>query len=660
MDFFQAQDDARQRTRVLIALFAAAIVAIVVCIYIVVALVAGLGLRFEPGVFLAVVAGVALVVGGGSTYRTMQLRQGGPSVAAMLGGRAVDLATTDADERKLLNVVEEMAIASGVPVPAVFVLPEESINAFAAGYGIHDAAVAVTYGALRHLTRDELQGVIAHEFSHILNGDMRLNIRLIGLLHGLLVLVLVGRVLLRSGSNGSSSRRGKKGGGGAQIALVGLALVILGYIGVLFGKLIKAAASRQREFLADAAAVQFTRNPEGIAGALKKIGALGSGSRIRHPRAEELSHLYFASGLKSGFAGMFATHPPLEERIRRIDPSFDGSYAGVLDQAAVERVATESAAQRRAAAGPRVEPRTPLATMRSPMDLGALIAAVGALASEHLDFARQLVEGLPAELRSAAHSKDDAPALVFALLLAAESEADAKERDAVRSFGGDELLTKVDELVPLVRAAGQRVRLPLLDMALPALRRLGRERSAALGRAVRTLILADGSIKPLEFAVYRVLARELGGARARAAANARAIHSLAALRDECAVVLSALAYAGARDEADAHASFDHAVKSLPSGVGELRIRPAAEAGLDAADRALERLAHGSPGVRRRFLVAAGQAIAHDRILTPDEVELFRAVAEALDCPVPPMLATATLEAAPAPEDPPAGAPMQQA
>src|SRR5690606_24902083 len=163
---------------------------------------------------------------------------------------------------------------------AVFVLPEESINAFAAGYGIHDAAVAVTYGALRHLTRDELQGVIAHEFSHILNGDMRLNIRLIGLLHGLLVLVPVGRVPLRS------SRRGKKGGGGAQIALVGLALVILGYIGVLFGKLIKAAASRQREFLADAAAVQFTRNPEGIAGALKKIGALGSGSRIRHPRAE--------------------------------------------------------------------------------------------------------------------------------------------------------------------------------------------------------------------------------------------------------------------------------------------------------------------------------------------------------------------------------------
>src|SRR5690606_1829149 len=225
----------------------------------------------------------------------------------------------------------------------IFVLPEESINAFAAGYGIHDAAVAVTQGALRHLTRDELQGVIAHEFSHILNGDMRLNIRLIGLLHGLLLLALIGRVLLRSGSSGSSSRRGKKGGGAAQIAVVGLALVILGYIGVLFGKLIKAAASRQREFLADAAAVQFTRNPEGIAGALKKIGALGSGSRIRHPRAEELSPLYFASGLKSNLAGMFATHPPLDERIRRIDPSFDGSYEGVLRRPAPQRALAAAA-----------------------------------------------------------------------------------------------------------------------------------------------------------------------------------------------------------------------------------------------------------------------------------------------------------------------------
>ncbi|HEY8470054.1 MAG TPA: M48 family metalloprotease, partial [Longimicrobiales bacterium] len=186
MDFFRAQDDARRRTRVLIALFAAAVAAIVVGVYVVVLLAAGIGIRLEPRLFAGVAGAVLLLVGGGSAYRTMQLRQGGPVVAALLGGQPVNPATDDPAERRLLNVVEEMAIASGVPVPAIYVLPgEEGINAFAAGYGVHDAAVAVTRGALKHLTRDELQGVIAHEFSHILNGDMRLNIRLIGLLHGL-------------------------------------------------------------------------------------------------------------------------------------------------------------------------------------------------------------------------------------------------------------------------------------------------------------------------------------------------------------------------------------------------------------------------------------------------------------------------------------------
>jgi len=656
MDFFQAQEDARRRTRVLIALFAAAIVAIVVCVYLVVVLVAGVGLRFIPEVFLAVVASVALLVGGGSTYRTLQLRQGGPYVAAMLGGRLVDPATTDPDERRLLNVVEEMAIASGVPVPAVFVLPEDGINAFAAGYGLHDAAVAVTQGALRHLTRDELQGVIAHEFSHILNGDMRLNIRLIGLLHGLLVLALVGRVLVRSGTRSSRSRGSRKGAGSAHTVLIGLALIILGYIGVLFGKLIKAAASRQREFLADAAAVQFTRNPDGIAGALKKIGALGAGSRIQHPRAEELSHLYFASGFGSRFSGLFATHPPLEERIRRIDPTFDGDFASVLVGAAAVGGARE-----RKAAGPLAEPRRPAPPIWSPAELGVLVASVGTMDSRNLEFARGLVDTLPAGLREAVYSVEEAPAVVFALLVAAGAGAElaGTQRDAVVAFGGDGVAARVESLVPLVRSAGPRVRLPLLDMALPALRRLTPERAAALLRSVHALILADGSIKPLEFAVYRTLARELGGARARAAAGARAIHSLAALRDECAVVLSALAYAGARDEADARASFDHAVRSLPSGVGPLSILPAAETGLDAVDRALERLAHGSPGVRRRFLVAAGHAIAGDRVLTPEEVELFRAVAEALECPVPPTLAVPTPEPAAEAAQPPAGAPLEQ-
>ena len=711
MDFFQAQDDARRRTRVLIGLFAAAVAAIVVGVYVVVLLAAGVGLRFEPGLFAGVAGVVLLLVGGGSAYRTMQLRHGGPVVAALLGGQPVSPATDDPDERRLLNVVEEMAIASGVPVPAIYVLPdEEGINAFAAGYGLHDAAVAVTRGALKHLTRDELQGVIAHEFSHILNGDMRLNIRLIGLLHGLLLLALIGRVLLRSGDR---PRGRRKKSGAVQLAVIGLGLVLLGYIGVFFGKLIKAAASRQREYLADAAAVQFTRNPHGIAGALKKIGALGAGSRIVHPRAEELSHLYFASGLKYSLAGLFATHPPLVERIRRIDPTFDGNFEGVFEAAAARegaearlREAPPGTAARHG--GPR--PRTPgelladalrrggearaagmagaggmagvgglasagrgeaapasgtrpadaAAALAARLAADALVAGIGAPAPEHLDLARGLVDSLPAPLLTAARSTRDAPALTFALLLAPAGDVGVAQRETIRGFGGDELLERVDALLPLVGEAGPAARLPLLDLALPALRELDAERAVALTRAVRATILADGGIQPLEFAIYRILTRQLGGARARASASAQEIHSVAALREQCAVVLSALAYAGSRDDVEAEASYMEAARTFPAEARVPGILSREEAGLSAVDRALERLARGSPGVRRRVLLACSRAIVRDRVVTIDEVELFRAVAEALDCPVPPWLAVPTPEAAPAPMDPSAGPATQQA
>jgi Zn-dependent protease with chaperone function len=320
MDFFEAQEAARRRTSLLIGLFALAVLAIVAVIYAVLHLAVGPGAGPVDLVLLVQVAfGVGLLIAVGAGVRTASLRRGGPAVAELLGGRRVASDTSDPAERMLLNVVEEMAIASGTPVPAVYVLDaEDGINAFAAGYTTHDAAVAVTRGGLLSLTRDELQGVMAHEFSHILNGDMRLNIRLIGVLYGILLLAVVGRGIVYAGPRGG--RRGGRDGGAGWVVLLGLALLLVGYVGVFFGKLIKAAVSRQREYLADSAAVQFTRNPDGLAGALKKIGAQAQGSRIQDHHAEELSHLFFANGLRSTLFGFLATHPPLEERIRRLDP----------------------------------------------------------------------------------------------------------------------------------------------------------------------------------------------------------------------------------------------------------------------------------------------------------------------------------------------------
>jgi len=314
MDFFERQDKARKKTKLLVFYFILAVAALIVAVYFAALLIfSGVQAQqhrnfgespqfalWNPQLFLGVAGGVLAVVLIGSGYKTVALAQGGSAVSEMMGARLVSPNTNDPDERKLLNVVEEMAIASGVPVPHVYVMDEEDgINAFAAGHKPGDATITVTRGCVKILSRDELQGVIGHEFSHILNGDMRLNLRLMGIIFGILCLAIIGRVLLQT------ARVGGRGRGQNPLPLLGLLLLVIGYIGVFFGRLIQAAVSRQREFLADASSVQFTRNPGGITGALKKIGGLGeTGSRLSHAHAEELSHMFFGNGVSEPFIGL--------------------------------------------------------------------------------------------------------------------------------------------------------------------------------------------------------------------------------------------------------------------------------------------------------------------------------------------------------------------
>lgn len=326
MDFFAAQDTARSRSRRLVALFFASVAGIILAIYlaIMVLMFAGADAAslWDPEIFAWTAALTVLVVGAASLVKISSLRAGGGSVARSVGGRLVDPLTQIPDERRLVNIIEEISIAAGIPVPEIYVLDDEGgINAFAAGFSPADAAVAVTRGCMTKLNRDELQGVIAHEFSHILNGDMRLNSQLIGLVFGLLALTVIGQTLMRVAfySGGGRRRDGKEGAAVVlAIVLLGVILCIAGWVGVLFGRLLQSAVSRQREFLADASAVQLTRHPEGLAGALRKIGR--EGSRVTNPHSQDVAHLFFANGLRMSWWGLFGTHPPLEARIRAIDP----------------------------------------------------------------------------------------------------------------------------------------------------------------------------------------------------------------------------------------------------------------------------------------------------------------------------------------------------
>jgi len=652
VDFFERQEKARRHTAFLVFYFAIAIALLILAVYAAVALIfGGVSLKdssgettfsfLQPELFVETALATLGVIAMGTVFKTMALARGGRAVAELLDGRLVNSNTTDPNERKLLNVVEEMAIASGVPVPQVYVMDsEDGINAFAAGHSASDAAVSVTRGCMTMLTRDELQGVIAHEFSHLLNGDMRLNLRLMGLIFGILCLTVIGRILIRT--------RGKKN----PLPLLGLALIIVGWIGVLFGRLIQAAVSRQREFLADAAAVQFTRNPSGLAGALKKIGGLGEGSALQSPRASEASHLFFANGLKSSFFG-FATHPPLEERIRALDPSFDGKFPTSVVPPPPEPPPPLPVSQ--PPPPPRlVPPPLPSSQPPPPPPLStppplpflatavvaqqSIVADIGRPTTQHLDYAIDLHQMLPASLQEAARDPLGASALICAFLLSADATTQQKQLEELGRTTSDAMRHETEKIWPEVQSLPPQVRLPLVDLALPALRRLSRPQYAQFRAAVKILAECDNQTDLFEYMLQKIVMRHLDTHFYPAGRSVTQFYDLRPLARDGGILLSATAYAGQDDPTQAQAAFTKGAESL-GRIARVEIPwlPPDQCDLSHLDSALDRFSQAAPQIKKNVLSACAQTVAADGVIQPREAELLRAIADALDCPVPPFL-----------------------
>lgn len=633
MNFFEEQQRARRISGRLLLLLAVAVLGLIA----VTSLALGVGLhfyalqegyelgpRFEEKLVLFVALVILAVVFLGGLYKHSELRQGGKVVAERLGGRLISLAPQDLAEQRLLNVVEEMALAAGLPVPAVYVLDDGGINAFAAGLTPRDAVIGITRGALTRLDRDQLQGVIAHEFSHILHGDMRLNLQLVALLHGLLLVALMGEFLLRSQEGRSS--RSSKDNSAAVIFMIGGALWLLGAVGNWCGKLIRAAVSRQREYLADASAVQFTRNPEGIAGALLQIGA-GAGSQLHAAHAAEFSHLYFAQGLR--LSSLWATHPPLEERIRRILPRWDGAWPKARAAEPLLVPANQASGVPSGAAS-LLDER--IAALRADLPAARMdesIAASGAPAPEHVGQARELLRGLPANLRAAAHHGAQAQALACGLMLAREPAS----RAAQLALLGEQLAGEVAQHLRLLDESllglAPDQRLALLDLCLPALKALAQDGQARLKAALKALAQQDGVVSLAEWSLFRIVERNLQPPR-----PVQAQFHLVELADEAALLLSALAWVGADSRLLAEDALARAAVELPFTRLELR---SADASVTALDLAVRRLALIWPLQKPRLLKAMARCIEHDGVVRPAEAELLRAVADSLDCPLPPLL-----------------------
>jgi Zn-dependent protease with chaperone function len=649
MDFFEAQARAKKRTHWLVFLFVLAVIGTILAGYAAAIFLlhqtSARGGRhgryynydavtpaqtdyWDPRVFAAVALGTVAVVGLASLYKWSQMREGGAAVAELVGGRQLDPHTTELSERRLLNVVEEMAIASGLPMPAVYVLDQEpGINAFAAGLTTSDAVVTVTRGTLAKLNRDELQGVIGHEFSHILNGDMRLNVKLTAILFGILIIGLLGRGILYSMGRGRVRSDDRKGGGIVAVLGIGLALMIIGYVGYFFGRLIQAAVSRQREFLADASAVQFTRNPGGLTGALKKIGGYALGSDMVSNDAAQFGHFFFAQGFRSNFGGLWATHPPLDERIRAVDPQFDGKF---IDPPEVVDVAHESFVSAGLASRPAATAHDPLAAM----------AAIGSLTPRHVEYAQALLAQVPPGLRDAARSPTAAAALVYALLLDADAGVREKQFALIGTLDGAPALEATRALLPAVAQAPAATRLPLVNLTLPALRNLPDDDVARLDRATDALIMADGSISVFEFMIQKALLRHVVRARQPDQHARPEIFSLPAVARETGLVLSILASAAGDARATQVAAFAAGVSQLPQISAQLAFTAADTWDFKELDGALNRLGTASDPLKQQVLFAAAHVVSQDGVIQPVEAELLRAVADALGCPMPPLLAAA--------------------
>lgn len=647
MNFFEQQDIAQRNTRRLVFLLCLAVISLIAITTLLVAttfyymeengrrylentsawqgITQTMSWQMIAGISTAVVSVIFL----GSFYKLIQLSGGGRAVAETLGGRPLNVQNANGDEKKILNVVEEMAIASGTPVPPVYIIEDEAINAFAAGHTPQDAVIGVTRGCIRILSRDELQGVIAHEFSHIFHGDMKLNMRLVALLNGILLLGLIGEFLLRSSNRRSGFRSSKNKSPAAMLGL-GVGLVIIGYTGTFFGNLIKAAVSRQREFLADASAVKFTRNPDGIAGALKKLGGYVGGSQMDAANSSEFSHMFFGEGSNSLFSAM-ATHPPLTERIKRIDPHWDGEFSHIdVHDGSENSYIEEGRHFSEEGNHSPIEFSSPKTAIEFAVTVDQALQSIGQPNESHIAYAQQTLNTINQQLHDATHNPWEAQALMLGLLLDKKIETQTKQWQLLSTLYSDVQMQSLKPWALQASLLEPRFRLPLLELSLPALKELSPAQYELFKSAMIRLIQADTNIELIEWSLFRIITHNLEPKK-----SSTHLVDLAQLKKEACTLLSAIANAGSASVSQAQTAFNSSKSII--GFDEVFLMNESDYTMMDLDIAVTRLNSIKPLQKPKLLKAMSQCVTADQQITVVEAELFRAIADALDCPVPPLI-----------------------
>ena len=636
MDFFEHQHQAKKKTRWLVFYFVLAIILIVTVINTITYQLGNstgqfqLSLQewFHSPLFLAVTIGTLVVIALGSLVRSLQISGGGQSVAKMVDARAIAMNSTDKLERRLINVVEEMSIASGMSVPSLFIMDGEmGMNAFVAGLVPSDTVLVVTQGLLENLNRQELQGVVAHEFSHIFNADMRLNVRLIGILGGILALGQLGYFMLRSMRFGGYRRSSSSKNNQMGLVIVGaaIALLVVGYIGLFFGRLIKAAISRQREFLADASAVQYSRDAMGIANALYRIKTNGKGSLLDSSHAEDMSHMCFGSALKfSAFSSLLATHPPIDERITKLVPGYRSIHNSADQSVSDDSNSVVSGFSNHQAVDPQVSPNISSAQQ--------LIGQIGQLNPEQLSQAKVMHQNIPEQLLNAAHDAEQADLLILAIITAGSDGSMEKVLQPVSQRLNTEQINCLKDYAVVVKQLSGKLILPLVEMAMPALKQSNEQQKSNLLACSSLLISVDNKIVPFEFFLYALLRKNL--TRKDAAFNNATFRHYKPVLGDIQFLLSLLSEASGQKEPETVAlamkSFDHNWQ-IPE------LLPTYNA--SQLNQSLNRLNKLSPLLKKPLMQTFAEMVLHDGVVNTTELELLRATSIYLECPIAPLVTT---------------------
>ncbi len=645
MDFFDRQILARRRLRFFLIIYFVTFLAVALLLYPLVAICVHVwGTLFASWdkpfwnweIFGWTCLGFGGFVAATVLRRYFLLRNGGPAVASLLRGKRLSETASNLKERQLHNVVEEMAVAAGIAKPEIYIFENElGINALVAGFTIEDSIIGLTRGAVDNLNRAELQAVVAHEFSHILNGDMRLNLWMICLLHGLFAVHELGVEAVHSiipdegGSIASNwTQRGSNVIGNVIVAALGAVLMAIGYVGFMFGRLVQCAISRQREWIADAAAVEFTRNPQGLAGALLKVGGWSRGGGIEHPFAEEAGHIFFVDGVNGVLARILTTHPPLEARIRILDPTFDGRFPVILDERALRRSKIIRVPDIKLP-----DPPPPSKPVLDRVQAQAITAAIGQLEASRLERSRAILERIPIRLREAVRTPDGAAAVLLFLIGADGEDGEGLSMDELSvPFPDEHHRPDPNQLAPACGSLDRKSRLALVELAIPALHSIEKGDYEVFRQRAEILLEKTGGTI-YQICIFQIVTEHFDRQFGCDRRTEKRIYSIGSHWEEISILLGSLARAGRKDNETA---WKAALSKLPATFHKEPLqKPATPQALHRAFSVLHQL---SPGIRRRVLNAAVHCAASDGTVSPEEAELLRAVAAALGCPAPPILA----------------------